>query len=405
MKRVKTKLPWALPAIALAALLVYGFWPEPVEVDIVHVTKSSLDVTVNDDGETRIREKYIVSAPVAGKLLRVQLHAGDVVKQGVTELAHILPSDPELLDARTRAETEARLRASEALVQQTQANSKRAEETLELAEQRYERAKRLLPQDAISLSEFDSIEHDLHTAQAEARSADFAVKVADFELEHAQAAAARYAEDQQDNHTAFRLVSPIEGRVLRVFKEDAGVVTAGTSLLELGDPQDLEIEIDVLSSDAVSIQPGDKVLIEHWGGPNALEAVVRIVEPSAFLKISALGVEEKRVNVIADFVDPWSSRQTLADGFRIEARIVVASTGEDSLQVPAGSLFRDGDTWNVYRVVGGVAELCSVQVGISNGLETEIKSGLSEGDAVILHPTDQVKNGVRVTQSNVSDGT
>ncbi len=204
--------------------------------------------------------------------------------------------------------------------------------------------------------------------------------------------------EQGNSRQPFLLVSPIDGKVLRVFLEDAGVVEPRTALLELGDPQDLEIEIDVLSSDAVRIQPGDKLYVDHWGGPKSLEAVVRIVEPSAFLKVSALGVEEKRVNVIADFVDPWSDRKTLGDGFRIEARIVVESTADDALKVPAGTLFREGDWWKSYRIVDGVTELCTVEIGETNGLETEIISGLSEGDVVVLHPTDKVRDGVRVAQ-------
>ncbi len=401
MKRAVTKLPWMLAMIALAALMIYGFWPQPIEVDVAQVTRGSLEVTVNDDGETRIREKYVVSAPLAGKMLRIQLDAGDVVEQGATELARIEPSDPELLDARTQAASEARLRASEASLQQAEATLMRSKEALELADHEYERAKRSLPKQAISRADFDAAEHRQHIASADVRSAEFGVKVAEFELEHARAAASRYDTSEQGNsHTPFLLVSPIDGKVLRVFQEDGGVVAPGTPLLELGDPQDLELEIDVLSSDAVRIQPGDKLYIEHWGGPQSLTAVVRIVEPSAFLKISALGVEEKRVNIIADFVDPWSDRKTLGDGFRIEARIVVESTADDALKVPTGTLFREGNSWKVYRIVNGVAGLCTVEIGETNGLETEIVRGLSEGDDVVLHPTDKVRDGVGVTQIN-----
>jgi HlyD family secretion protein len=273
----------------------------------------------------------------------------------------------------------------------------RSQEALELADHAFERAKRLLPQKAISPADFDAAEHLQHIAAADVRSAEFGVKVAQFELQHARAAAARYnAPEQENSREPFLLVSPIDGKVLRVIQEDAGVVAPGTPLLQLGDPQDLELEIDVLSSDAVRIQPGDKLYVEHWGGPQSLDAVVRIVEPSAFLKISALGVEEKRVNIIADFVDPWSVRKTLGDGFRIEARIVVESTAEDAMKVPAGTLFREGDWWQAYRIVNGVAELCTVEIGATNGLETEIVNGLSEGDAVVLHPTEKVRDGVRV---------
>lgn len=399
MKRAVTKLPWMLVVIALTGLLIYGFWPQRVEVDVAQVTRGSLEVTVNDDGETRIREKYVVSTPVAGKLLRVQLHAGDFVEQGVTELARIEPSDPELLDARTQAETEARFRASEASLQQAESTLLRVQEALELADHEYERAKRSLPQKVISRSDFDAAEHRQHIAEADVRSAEFGVKVAGFELEHARAAASRFdAAEQENSRAPFRLVSPINGKVLRVFQEDTGVVAPSTPLLELGDLHDLELKIDVLSVDAVRVEPGDKLYVDHWGGTDSLEAVVRIVEPSAFLKISALGVEEKRVNVIADFVDEWTKRKTLGDGFRIEARIVVQSTTDDALKVPAGTLFRDGQAWNAYRIINGVAELRNVEIGASNGFETEIVGGLAEGDVVVLHPTGKVHDGVSVTQ-------
>ena len=400
MKQILTKLPWIFAALGMAALLVYGFWPQPVDVDVVPVHRGSLEVTVNDDGETRIREKYIISAPLAGKTLRIELHAGDVVEQGVTELVRIEPGDPNLLDARTRAEYAARVRAAQAALNQAKAIVQRAKEALELADHEYARSTKLLAERAISRGEFDTAEHRRHIAAADLNSAELAVKVAQFELEIAEAALSR--SDSPTTEPSFepiRLVSPIDGQVLRVFHEDAGIVAPGTALLELGDPRDLEIEIDVLSTDGVRVQPGDKVYIEHWGGPNTLEAVVRLVEPSAFLKVSALGVEEKRVNVIADFADSPRDRETLGDGFRIEARIVVASTAEDSLKVASGALFRDGDAWFVFRIAGGIAEQCEVEPGPTNGLETEIKSGLAVDDLVVLHPTGKVRHGVKVRQN------
>ena len=401
MKRIGTKLPWLLAALAAGVLLTYGFWPEPVIVDLVRVERGRIEVTVNDNGETRIREKYIVSAPVSGRLLRVELHAGDVVEQGITELARIEPNPPALLDARTQAECEARLQASMAAFERAKATLTRSSEQQELANHDYERAKMLLNKRALSQAQFDSAEHNLQIAEADVRTAEYGVKVAEFELEHARAAVSRYEAPSHDGANEgrgpFRLISPISGRVLRVFQEDAGTVAAASPLLELGDPSDMEIEIDVLSTDAVNVEPGDPVYIEHWGGGKTLQGVVRVVEPSAFIKTSALGVEERRVNVIADFVDPWTSRRTLGDRFRVETRIVTSSTADDSLRVPSGTLFREGDTWHVYRVANGVAELRQVNVGASNGLLTEIKDGLAEGDMLILHPTNKVANGVRVS--------
>ncbi|MCA9168938.1 MAG: HlyD family efflux transporter periplasmic adaptor subunit [Planctomycetales bacterium] len=400
MKRIKTKLPWALAMVFVSAMLTYGFWPEPISVDLAKVERGRLLVTVDDDGETRIREKYIVSAPVSGKLLRIELHPGDVVHAGVTELARIEPNSPLLLDARSQAESEARLRAATAALERAEATLGRATEQSALTDHEYDRAKQLLESRAISRAQFDTAEHNRQIAQADVRTAEYGVQVAEFEVEQARAAAARYsmsAEGESDVVAApFCMVSPIDGKVLRVFQEDAGSIATATPLLELGNPQDLEMEIDVLSTDAVKVKPGDRVFVEHWGGDKLLEGVVRVVEPSAFLKISALGVEEKRVNIIADFVDPWSSRQMLGDGFRIDARIVVASTADDSLLVPAGTLFREQDTWHVYRVTDGVAASSPAEIGETNGLQTEIRSGLNIGDVLILHPTNKVRNGASV---------
>ncbi len=281
---------------------------------------------------------------------------------------------------------------------QADAVLRRSAEAFELTEHQYARAKELIAQRAISHDEFDAAEHRQRISQADQNSATFAVKVAQYELEIAKAALARF-DPNSTSHSSrepIQLVSPIDGQVLRVFQENASVVTPGTELVELGNPSDLEIKIEVLSTDAVRIKPGNKVYIEHWGGPHPLEAVVRTVEPSAFLKVSALGVEEKRVNVIADFIDSASQRETLGDGFRIEARIIAASTSEDALKVDSGSLFRDADAWFVYRVVDGIAERCNVEPGQTNGFETEIKRGLSVGEFVILHPTSKVRHGIRV---------
>lgn len=395
MKKIIPKLPWIVVIAGLIGLLVYGFWPKPIEVDLVEVRQGSLDVTVNDDGETRIREKYVVSAPVAGKMLRIQLHAGDRVEQGVTELVRIEPNDPGLLDARTRAEYEARVRTGHAALEQAQSTVLRAQEALELADHDYDRAQRLINSNAIARSEFDSIEHRRQIATADVNTALASVKVARFELETAETTLKRFDSNENGSYAEpVRLVSPIDGQVLEVFNEDARVVEPGTPLMKLGDPLDLEIEIDVLSTDAVKMKPGNTVLIEHWGGPKPLEAVIRLIEPSAFLKVSALGVEEKRVNVIADFVDPPGERKTLGDGFRIEARIIIDSTSDDSLNVASGALFREGDKWFVFCVIHAVVRKREVEPGRSNGLETEIKSGLAAGDQVVLHPTDKVRDGV-----------
>jgi HlyD family secretion protein len=397
MRRYTSKLLWLVIALGLAGFLIYGFTPKPVDVESVRPMIGALQITIDDDGETRVREKYVVLAPVTGKMLRVNLHAGDQVVAGETGLVCIEPEDPSLLDARTRTEAEARVRVAMAAHSQAVASVDRTKEVLELANLEFDRGKKLVLTNAISQAEFDVMENRLRLAQADVRSAESAQQVARYEIDQAEAAVQFFDADYSPKKgNAFRAVAPINGIVLEVLREDAGMVVSGTPILSIGDASDLEIVLDILSTDAVKIRPHDKVLIEHWGGSSTLNAVVRRVEPSAFLKVSALGVEEKRVNVIADFVDPLEQRETLGDGFRVEARIVVDETPAESMKIPAGVLFREGDAWHVYKINGYRAELLEVQVGRSNGRETEILAGLQKDDILILHPSESIRDGTRV---------
>ncbi|QDT11762.1 efflux RND transporter periplasmic adaptor subunit [Planctomycetes bacterium K23_9] len=397
MSRIGRKLFWILIASGMVALVAYGLIPQPIEVDTVQPTTGSLAITIDDDGETRIRERYILSAPVTGKMLRVELDAGDLVVAGETKIAKIQPSDPSLLDARSRAEAQARVRVAIAAHDQATTAVARAKEALELAEKDFERAKKLRKNNAIAQADYDAADNRMRLAIADIRSAESAQRVAQYEIDQAEATVKymKASYDPDDDHF-FNIVSPITGKVLEIFREDSGVIASGTSVASIGDPSDLEIVIDVLSSDAVKVRLGNPVRIQHWGGEKPLDAVVRLVEPSAFLKVSALGVEEKRVNVIADFTDPFQDRETLGDGFRIEAKIVVDDTPADSMNVPAGVLFRQGKAWKAYRVINGTAEPVTVEVGKSNGISTEILSGVQPSDQLILHPTESIESGVKV---------
>jgi HlyD family secretion protein len=401
LKRFREKLPWLFAAVLLILLLVYGYWPRPVLVDLATVERGSFAITVDDDGETRIRERYRITAPVTGKLLRLTLHAGDSVQRGATELVQILPQDPALLDARTVAESEARLAAMEAAIEESQSSLASAESNVRLAEEAFQRAAALHKTRSIATSEFEEAEHANRAAQANLRSAKFRSLVRNYERDMAKAALLKisnFSENPPD--VPFKIVSPIDGAVLRVFQEDSSFVNAGTPILEIGDPRDLELQIDVLSNYAVAIKPGAEVTIEHWGGSKPLHAKVRVVEPSAFLKVSALGVEEKRVRVLADFVEPWEERPTLGDGFRIEARIVLQETDVESLYVPAGAVFQQSGKYYVFRSQSGKARKVNVEIGESNGRQTEIRSGLELGDQIILHPPDSLREGTSITSGN-----
>lgn len=414
---MKSWLTWILIAIGLTlvGLIGWSFMPKPVEVDMAAVERGTVLVTVDEDGKTRIREKYVVSTPLAGRLLRINMDPGDVVQAGETLLATIEPRDPELLDARAIAQAEARVNAAESAVKKTEPMLKQARIEQGYAETQLARMR--ASQEVMTEEEVDIAKARYEAASEELRSAKFAQEIAEFELEQARAALLRSrprsetesdlqqlpnGDDAEENGTNVNgwnhnIRSPITGRVLRVFQESSAVVTAGMSLLELGDPNDLEVEIDVLSSDAVKIQPGDRVMLEHWGGDRVLNARVRLVEPSGFTKISTLGVEEQRVNVIVDLADPVEQRRNLGDGFRVEARIVVAEA-TDVLRIPASSLFRPKEGWAVFKVVDGRAVETKVVPGNQNGLEAEIREGLSEGDQVIIHPSDKIADGVMVEQ-------
>jgi HlyD family secretion protein len=401
-----------LPRLGLVAVialvvagLVYAFMPKPVRVDLAAIERGPMQVSVEEDGHTRIKERFVVASPLNGRLMRIQLDPGDTVTAGETLLAAIEPLDPSLLDARAKSEAEARVEAAKVRLKLTEPDLETAKAELEVAESDLAEAKRLKERDLITESEFDQAELVYRQAQQKLRSATFAQDVARFELKLAEAALVQTQDinGTSPENTQFSIISPITGRVLRVFQESSKVVTPGENLIELGDPTDLEIVVDVLSSDAVRVNarlqqedaPPPRVLLEHWGGDKPLNGVVRLVEPSGFTKISALGVEEQRVNVIIDFNESKEDQLTLGDGFRVEARIIVWEA-DDVLIVPTSALFRDKEQWAVFKVVDGVARLQAVEIGERNGLQAQLLDGLQRGDTVVVHPGDQVQDGVRV---------
>jgi HlyD family secretion protein len=383
LKISRRKLGLLATALLAAGTLIYLFRPLPAEVDITPVVRGPLLVTVDREGKTRVRQRYVVSAPLAGRLRRLALHVGDAVKEGETVLAVLEPVDPSLLDARTRAEAEAKESAAKEARSLAEANLTQNKSELE-------RARRLLARQGISQEEYDRAEHKERTAR-------FALKITEFELAQARATLLhlRPRSPGEADSGWLTIRSPITGCVLEVFQESSRVVTAGMDLLRIGDSHDLECVIDVLSTDAVKVRPGARAILERWGGAEPLQGRVRLVEPGGFTKVSALGVEEQRVNVLIDFVEPREKWKTLGDAYRVEARIVVWE-GADVLKVPAGALFRRGDEWVVFRVVNGTAQLTSVRTGHGNGLETEVLEGLNEKDRVIVHPGDRVSDGVAV---------
>lgn len=398
MKFRKRHIPAAIGVLLVAGLVMYAFWPRPLEVDVAEVTRGPMRVTVDDDGRTRIKERYTISAPLAGRLRRIPLDPGDNAIAGETLLAVIEPRDPELLDARTEAEAEARVEAAQAALQQAEAQVESAAAQLALARSEAEKLKRLAAQGAATAEERDDAILLEQVREQELNAARFAQQIAAFQLKLAEAALLRSRPPGKDDEHERRLTirAPCNGRVLRVFEESEGFVTAGTPLLEFGDPTELEAVVDVLSADAVRIEPGDEVVIDHWGGEKPLRGRVRVVEPSGFTKVSSLGVEEQRVNVIIDFVDPPVARADLGDGYRIEARIIVWQR-DDAVRVPTSALFRRGEQWAVFRIdAGGRVAVTEVTIGQNNGVTAEVIAGLEPGDRVIVHPGDKVTDGAAV---------
>lgn len=390
-------LRWAI-ILGVLGLLVFGLWPQPVPVEVAVAGRGDVVATVDEEGMTRVKNRYIISAPVGGQMHRIDWKPGAPVVAGETVLTTIESGGADFLDARGLAQAEARVRGAQAAVEMAQAQAERARAAHQLARSDLERYRALAERQAISAQEQESAVMREATAAQEQRAAAFAAQVAEFELQQARAALLRgTARAPVDPQTPLPVTSPVSGRLLRVFQESARLVPAGLPLLEVGDPVDLELRIEVLSRDGVAIRPGARVIVEQWGGAEPLQARVRLVEPSAFTKISALGVEEQRVYVMADFVDPIERRPTLGDSYRIEGRVVVWE-GRNVLHVPAGALFQRGDRWQTFVVAGRRAALRTVKVGHTNGLETEIVDGLKEGERVVVYPGDKVADGSRVRE-------
>ncbi len=388
---------WGLLLAALLAALAFAFWPQPVLVDLAEIGRGRLAVTVDEEGETRVRDVFVLGAPVAGRARRIEAEAGDLVKAGLTVLAQIEPIDPAFLDVRSQAEAEAAVKAAEAALALAKAELEKAQAEYEFTLTEIERARTLITKQTISEAYLDKVEMAYATGRATVETAKATLQMRSFELDQARAQLVSPVETQALHGTCecVPITAPVSGQVLRVLHESAGVVAAGEPLVEIGDPGDLEIVSDLLSADAVTVEPGQSVVIEEWGGPEPLNGRVRRVEPYGFTKVSALGIEEQRVNVIIDLTDPPARWSRLGHGYRVEVRILLWE-GEDVLKLPTSALFRVGDRWAVFADVDGRARQRLVEVGRQNGLEAEIIDGLAAGERVVLQPSDRVFEGVRI---------
>jgi len=383
-RRTRRLLPY-LGAVLLIAFIVAGLWPKPVPVETAPATVGQLRATVNEEGKTRIRQRYTVCAPVAGQLRRIPFKAGAEVKADETLIAIIDPLSPALLDARTRSTAEAKRDTAAANLEKYRA-------THEFAASELQRFDKLFAEKTVPIQELEATRMREASTAKEFAAAESALRQAEAELASTWPAGSTSAGPSDPPR---EVKTPASGRVLKVFEENARVVAAGTPLVEIGDPADLEVVVEVLSRDGAGIAPGTRVEFEQWGGGEPLLGRVRLVEPAAFTKVSALGVEEQRVNVVADLLTTAEKRRGVGDNFRVEAKIVVWEAA-DALKVPAGALFRRGEQWAAFVLVNGRAQLRSVKVGRSSGTETQVLEGLKAGELVILYPGSRVQEGQRV---------
>lgn len=375
--------------------VIYGFIPKPVPVDTVKALRGPMRVTLDEEGKTRVKDRFVISAPVSGFMRRLSLKVGDPIKKGQA-VAELEPLRSGVLDPRSRAEAEASVSAAKASLNAAEEDARAAKADAEYARQKFERTKKLFDEGYVSKDLLEQAESEAKKAEANRLSADASVKAAASELERTKATLGYSpAEGVKDRGRVVSITAPVEGRVLKIHRESEGSVNQGEAIIDIGDPSKLEVRVEVLSADAVNIKQGTPALFERWGGDISLIGKVRGIEPSAFTKVSSLGVEEQRVLVIADITSLPESWQRLGDGYRVEVSFIIWE-GKDILQVPASSLFRKGEGWAVFIAKNRKAHLQHVEAGRKNGLVAEIISGLNEGDMVITHPDDLLKDGTRV---------
>jgi HlyD family secretion protein len=397
--RTASYVKWAVGivlALGIIVGLVLAWRPQPVPVDLAVVERGPMTATVDEDGRTRVKDRFVVSAPLGGTVARIDLHPGDLVRRGDL-IARIAPSPVPLLDPRSREEAQARVAAAQAAARQAGTRIEQARAAHDFSRREAERQQVLLGEGATAPQIAEQAELAERTRREELTSAEFGLRVAKSEVRLAQAALRRLEAVPGSRSQQFEVRSPVDGRVLRVVQESEGVVQPGTALLEIGDPAGLEIVVDVLTADAVEVRPGAPVLIERWGGDSVLHGHVGRVEPSAFTRVSALGVEEQRVNVIVALDEPPDRWASLGDGYRVEARTVIWQA-PDVLRAPAGAVFRHAGGWAVYAIDHDVARLRPVELGRRTGVQAQILGGLGPGDRVVVYPSDNVADGTRVEE-------
>lgn len=394
--KTRTVILAAIGLLTAGLLAVVAFRTEPVPADLAEVTRGPMRVTVDVEGKTRIAEIYEVAAPIRGTARRAPVRVGDAVVADETVVAIVEPAASDPLDPRSRVQAEAAVREAEAGLYLARSSLRQAEEELELAESEHRRAKELVSRGVASLTRLENAEQQLSIRQAAVQAAISNLERAKGSLDRARAALIEPGQETgTTDECCLKIVAPVDGLVLEIDNISERPVIAGTRLLSIGQPEDLEIVADVLSTDAVRLETGDRAIVERWGGDDPLEARISKIEPSAYTKVSALGIEEQRVDVVLDLVTPVEERRTLGHGFAVYLRIVEWED-PDVLQAPLSALFRQGNAWAVFVAEGGTARLREVEIGRTGTLTAEILNGLAPGDAVLLHPNERITEGAAI---------
>lgn len=392
---MKRKIMIGAVGLLLLALLVWAFMPTPAEVEIATVTQGRFERTVQEDGKTRVRDRYVVSTPLTGRVARIHLQQGDTVERDAA-VATLWPVAPALLDERARAEQVARIGAMQSSVAKTQANRERARAALDQARAELKRSETLAQQGFVSPNQNETGRLNVRLREKELESARQEEAVAHYELEQSRIALKQFSKTAQDGQQrAYTVKAPVSGKVLKVLQQSEGIVMAGAALMELGDPTQLEVVVDILTEDAAQIKPGSVVRLSNWGGADVLVGQVRLVEPAAFTKVSALGVEEQRVNTIIDITSSPEKWPTLGDAFKVDVRVLVQVV-ENAVKVPVSALFPVGARSALFVLDKGHAGLREIEVTARNGVEAWVKSGLTPGTQVIVYPDTKLKDGDRV---------
>ena len=392
------RLAYAAAGLAVVAGFVYALREQPALVDIAEVTEAPMRVTIREEGTTRVREVYAISAPIAGHLTRTVIKEGDRLRAGITVVASIRPLDPPLIDRRTEAELLAARDAARSAVAIAEIELARATTALRLAQDELDRALKLFAPGIISESALQRYASQVEIQKAAADAARATIEVRKAELASAEARLLQPAPGGGNGGCCVNLTAPVDGTVLSVLARSEQAVAVGTKIAEIGDTGDLEVVVDLLSSDAVAIGPGTRASVTDWGGDRPLAARVRRIDPAAFTKVSALGIEEQRVNAVLDLEE---TDARLGHGFRVFTEMVVWDC-EACLQVPIGALFREGSRWSVFVVEGDRLKRAAIEIDHMNDEVAEVKTGLSVGQRVVLHPSDKVDDGSLV---EVRDGT